>query len=168
MKRIILLVLILSAAAPHAAAAQAPDSMQAAAERAESRVSRVVSIGKWATLGVAAAGAAWGFSESARADDMYRSLERACQADVERCASRTPDGGYTDAALEATYQDVLSVDRTTRRALFVGQAALLTSAVLFVLDLRHDPGRPDIEYEPDRIRLAPGARGGVELRLQFE
>lgn len=167
MKRSTLLGVILFAAAPQAAA-QSADSMQAAAERAESRVSRVVSIGKWATLGVAAAGAAWGFSESARADDMYRDLERACQEDVERCASRTPDGGYTDASLEATYQDVLSVDRTTRRALFIGQAALVTSAVLFVLDLRHDPGRPDIEYEPDRLRLAPGSRGGLELRLEFD
>ena len=168
MKRIIFLILILLAAAPLAAAAQSADSMQAAAERAESRVSRVVSIGKWATLGVAAAGAAWGFSESARADDLYHDLERACQEDPERCASRRPDGGYTDATLEATYQDVLSVDRTTRRALFIGQTALLTSAVLFVLDLRHDPGRPDIEYEPDRIRIAPGARGGLELRLEFD
>ena len=168
MKRSAWLCAILVAGAPHLAAAQAPDSMQAAATRAEARVSRIVSVGKWATLGIATASAAWGFNESARADDLYRGLERACQADAERCASRTASGGYTDPELEADYQDVLRVDRTTRRALFIGQAALLTSAVLFVLDLRHDRGRPDIEYEPERVRLAPGANGGVELRLRFE
>lgn len=164
----VLFAAVLIVTLPGASAAQRPDSMEAAAARAEARVSRVIGVAKWATLGVAAAGAAYGFRQSERADDLYQDLERACQADPERCGSRTDDGAYADPQLEADYQAVLDIDRSTRRALFVGQAALLTSAVLFVLDLRGDDDRPDVLYEPPRVRLAPGADGGVELRLQFE
>lgn len=161
-------VALLTVALPAAAAAQQPDSMQAAAARAEARLGRVIGVAKWATLGVAAAGAAYGFRESERADDLYHDLERACEADPERCGSRTEDGAYSDPALEADYQTVLDIDRSTRRALFVGQAALLTSAVLFILDLRGDDERPDVLYEPPRVRLAPTPGGGLEVRVLFE
>ena len=168
MRRTLLFALSVSAVLPAATAAQRPDSMDAAAARAEARVSRIVGVAKWATLGVAAAGAAYGFRQSERADDLYQELERACQADPDRCGSRTDGGAYTDPALESDYQAVLDIDRSTRRALFVGQAALLASAVLFVLDLRGDDDRPDVLYEPPRVRLGPGADGRVELRVRFD
>jgi hypothetical protein len=168
MRRALAVAALLAVALASAVTAQQPDSMQAAAARAEDRMGSVIGVAKWAALGVAAAGAAYGFRESERADDLYQDLERACQADPLRCSSRTDGGAYSDPALEADYQTVLDIDRSTRSALFVGQAALLTSAVLFILDLRGDDERPDIPYEPPQIRLAPGAGGGLELRLQFD
>lgn len=150
----------LCAAMPIAAQQPAPDSMRAAAQRAGQRVSAFVRVGKWITLGVAAGGAAYGFSESERADDLYAALERDCQADPDRCRARDGDA-YTDADLEARYQDVLRIDRRTRQALFVSQASLLTSAILFIIDLRADKPRPDIPYDP-KLRLSPA---GLEVRL---
>jgi hypothetical protein len=143
------------------------DDARAAAQRAEGRISAVVSTGKWVTLGVAAVSAVYGFSESRRADELYDELERDCQAAPDLCRQRTGDGAYLDADLEARYQDVLGIDRRTRQALFVTQASLLASAVLFVLDLRHDDDRPDVPYDPPRLRLSPDAHRALRLEARL-
>lgn len=154
-------------AAPYALAALSADSAHAAAQRAERRISAFVSTGKWVTLGVAAASAVYGFSESRRADDLYDDLERDCQEAPDLCRQRTDDGSYLDAGLEERYQDVLDIDRRTRQALFVSQASLLASAVLFVLDLRRDDDRPDVPYEPPRLQLRPDEHGGLRLEARL-
>lgn len=149
-------------AGPVAAQQPEPDSMRAAAGRAERRVSTLVRVGKWVTLGIAAAGAGYGFSESEHADDLYAALERDCKADPERCRGRDGDA-YADPEFESRYQQVLRIDRRTRQALFVSQASLLASAVLFLLDLRAEAPRPDIPYDP-KLELAPT---GLEVRLRL-
>ncbi|MGH7444735.1 MAG: hypothetical protein ACREKM_07660 [Longimicrobiales bacterium] len=142
-----------------------PDVAHAAAQQAERRVSAVVSVGKWVTLGAAAATAVYGFSESRRADDLYDELERDCQSNPDTCRGRDERGRYLDAEFESRYQDVLGIDRRTRQALFVSQASLLASAVLFVLDLRGDTSRPDVPYTPPRLRVVPSPDGRLDVGL---
>lgn len=144
-----------------------PAHAHAAAQQAERRVSAVIGIGKWVTLGAAAASAVYGFSESSRADDLYNALEVDCQANPDTCRGRDPSGRYLDSDFEQRYQDVLSIDRRTRQALVVSQVSLLASAILFVLDLRSDTTRPDVPYTPPQLRLTPaGLEASVEVKIR--
>lgn len=129
---------------------------------------RPMVIVKWGALLGGGAAAAYGFIRNREADDLYRDLELACNADRAVCALRTPDGAYADPTLEALYQDVLAHDRASQRALIAGQAGVALAVVLFLLDLRSDDRPADIPYEPRRLQIAP-IRGGVSInaRLTF-
>ncbi len=69
---------------------------------------------------------------------------------------------------EKRYQDVLDIDDRTRQALFVTQASLLASAVLFVLDMSGDDTRPDVPYEPPtRLKILPSGMGALRLEARY-
>lgn len=124
---------------------------------------RPIAVAKWSTLIGAAGAAAYGFIRNDQADDLYRDLELACNADRAVCGLRTSDGAYADPQLEAMYQDVLDRDRTSQRALIASQVGVAIGVVLFLLDLRSDDRPEDIPYEPRRIELAPARGGGLTL-----
>ncbi|HUF49960.1 MAG TPA: hypothetical protein VMN60_03945 [Longimicrobiales bacterium] len=127
---------------------------------------RPVRVAKWSTVGVAVGAALYGLANNQRADDAYEQLERLCQADRTRCASRTAGGPYTDLVLEAEYQRIRVLDRRARTGLVVGQAAVAASVVLFILDLRNERAPPNIPFEP---RVGAAEDGGLLLsgRIRF-
>jgi hypothetical protein len=130
---------------------------------------RPIAVAKWGALAGAAGAAAYGFIRNDEADDLYRELELACNADRAVCALRTSSGAYADARLEAMYQDVVAHDRTSERALIASQVGVALGVVLFLLDLRSDERPADIPYEPRRFQIAPARGGGLTFhaRLPF-
>ena len=125
-----------------------------------------VHYGKWAT-----AAAALGFTmlaarENHNADDNWQQLRELCQADNTACQQR-PDGQYVNSAAELLYQKTLYYDRRARRRLIVGQVSLLTTAALFILDLRNQRrGPPNIPFHGLEVMAEPagdGARVGVRF-----
>jgi hypothetical protein len=111
-------------------------------------------------VGVSIGAALYGFSNNQQADDAYEELERMCQADLQRCAARTSSGAYIDATLEHEFQEIRSLDRRARTGLLVGQAAVASAVVLFILDLRNDRPPPNIPFDP---RIEPARDGGVAV-----
>jgi hypothetical protein len=128
---------------------------------------RPLKIGKWLAAAGAAGAAVYGFVRNGEADDAFTMLEEACDASPQRCVLRNAGGSYADAELERLYQDVLGLDRRARNGLILGQAAVVTSVVLFLLDLRNDVPPPDIPYSPPRLDVAPSRDGGLRLGLRL-
>jgi hypothetical protein len=128
---------------------------------------RPIAVAKWGALLGAAGAAAYGFIRNGEADDLFRALELACNANRAVCGVRTPDGAYADAALESMYQDVLAHDRTSQRALLASQVGVAVGVVLFLIDLRADDRPADIPYEPRRIDVAPARGGGISLSARL-
>ena len=125
---------------------------------------RPIAVAKWGALVGAAGAAAYGFVRNGEADDLFRELEVACNANRAVCGLRTPDGAYADAALEAMYQDVLARDRTSQRALLASQVGVGLGVLLFLIDLRAEDRPADIPYEPRRVEIAPARGGGLTVR----
>jgi hypothetical protein len=125
---------------------------------------RPIAVAKWGALLGAAGAAAYGFIRNDEADDLYRELESACNADRAVCLLRTTDGAYANAEFEALYQDVLARDRTSQRALLASQVGVALGVVLFLIDLRSDDRPENIPYEPRLIHVLPGRDGGLALR----
>lgn len=168
----IAVVLTAAALAPSEAAAQqvtarfAPAAAADAPATAPSAGRGLITVAKWGTLAGSAGLAVVGFLANAAADDDYDALERTCVDTPSRCASRTPEGAYTDADLEARYQDVLDADRRARAALLVSQVSLAASVLLFILDLQEAESPPNIPYVPPAVRVEPdGNRLKVGVRL---
>jgi hypothetical protein len=155
-------------AAPGAAPAQHREAwFEASATRDVPVLSgswRPLRIAKWATLAAGTASAGYGFSANRDADDRYVEIEQICQATPARCAG-SATGPYADPALEAMYQDVRALDRRSRMALIAGQVSLISSVVLFILDLRTDTAPPNVPYDPDRLRFVY-FRDGIGLHLR--
>jgi hypothetical protein len=120
-------------------------------------------VAKWTVAAATAGTALYGFVSHNRADDLYRELELMCVADAPRCLSRTSSGAYTDAELEARYQEMRDVDRRARSALLAGQVGVAASVVLFILDLRNRNGPANIPYEPPGLSLQRAPDGGYAV-----
>lgn len=100
-----------------------------------------------------------------RADENFHALERRCLDDNRLC-DLNASGTYSDAGTENLFQASLHYDRRARRWLFGGEAALLSSAAIFVWELTRHTSKPDnIPFEPEVRSLPYGT--GVGLRLQF-
>jgi hypothetical protein len=158
---------VLLMSAPAAVSAQKIDPRESEApvrDTVQPSPLRPLRIAKWTAVAGSAGAAAYGFFTNARADDRFRELERACQSDPVRCRDRLPDSRYRDPALEAEYQEILDLDRRSRRALIGGQIGIAASVVLFLLDLGNERRPPDIPYTP-RLDVAPTGNGGIEVRL---
>lgn len=144
--------------------ARAQDAPVTPAPTAWSR--SIVHYGKWATAATAVGLTIWAAREHASAQDSWRQLTALCRNDNSACQLRS-DGRYVDYAAELLYQRTTYYDRRARSRLIGGQVALLTSAALFIIDLRHQGGNPPnipfhglhLTAEPDR----DGARLGVRL-----
>ena len=122
-----------TAAAPPPAAAPAPY-----------RVAPAVSWGKWAAAAVAVGSTVLGIHQHNAGNNAYRELVLYCSGSV--LCSIGSDGRYLDAHAEGTYQRVVRDDRSARAWLIAGQLAALGSAVLFVLELKHEGGPPNIPF----------------------
>lgn len=100
-----------------------------------------------------------------RADERFNLLEQRCLVDNRLC-DLNASGGYSDGTSEAFYQQSLHYDRRARRMLFGGEAALIGSAAIFVLELTRRTTKPkNIPFEAEVRRLNQAT--GVGLRVQF-
>jgi hypothetical protein len=129
---------------------------------------RPLRIAKWTTLLGSAGAAAYGFVTNGRADDHYRELEMACTAAAALCRDRLPDGAFRDVDLEAAYQEVLDLDRRSRRALLAGQIGIAASVALFLLDLSNERPPDDIPYAPRGLEVAPRRDGALMIRVKLD
>ena len=128
---------------------------------------RALRLAKWSMVGVSIGAALYGFSNNQRADDAFEGLEEMCQADLLRCAARTPSGAYVDPVLESEFQEIRRLDRRARTGLLVGQAAVASAVVLFILDLRNGRPPPNIPYDGRTPRIEAARDGGVALVWRF-
>ncbi|MEX2285204.1 MAG: hypothetical protein WEE89_22145 [Gemmatimonadota bacterium] len=126
-----------------------------------------IRVGKWVTFGLAAGAASYGVLANRDADERYTDLERICEAAPERCGPRNAGGQYTDAALEREYREIVRLDDRAKLSLIAAQAALLSSVVLFVLDLPRNGSGEDIPYKPPRLQVGYDAQARVELRVRL-
>lgn len=128
----------------------------------------VVHYGKWASAATAVGLTIWAAREHSSAQDNWRQLLALCRADNAACQLR-PDGRYIDYTAELLYQRTTYYDRRARSRLIGGQVALLASAALFIIDLRHQGGNPpNIPFHGLEVSAQPLSGGArVELRLPF-
>ena len=109
--------------------------------------------GKWAAAALAVGATAFGVHQHNAGNNAYADL-------VEYCGGVTcsigPDGRYVDARAEATYQRVVRNDRSARVLIVGGQLAALGSAVLFVMELRHRTGPPNIPFNGLMVESSQG------------
>jgi hypothetical protein len=131
--------LIASATGPTTLAAQAAGTGKAPL---------IVKVGKWAFLGAAVVLGVQALRASNDAADAYDGLRALCLDAPARCAH--PDGAYVDPEAEGLYDRSLSADRRAQRAIYAGEAALIGSVALFIIDLRDDGSPPTIPYPGDR------------------
>jgi hypothetical protein len=130
----------------------------------EQRTPPVIRYGKWGSLALAAGFTALGIRTHNNADDAFRNLAAYCR--LQTFCAVGPDGRYTDPEAERRYGEVVSGDRWARAWLVSGQAALLGSVVLFVMELKRDRGPRNVPYSPLIMTSEPGgARVGLRLPL---
>lgn len=121
-----------------------------------------IKYGKWAAAAAAIGFTAMGIHAHHQADDDFRALADYCRTGG--ACTIGPDGRYADPAAEGRYREVVHGDRAARAWLVSGQTALVGSAILFVLELKHDRGPRNIPYSG--LVVEPGAFGTrLGLRL---
>lgn len=128
----------------------------------------VVHYGKWATAATAVGLTILAAREHGRAQNDWRQLLDLCQSNNAACQLRS-DGQYVDYDAELLYQRTTYYDRRARSRLIGGQVALLVSAAMFIIDLRHHGGdAPNIPFHGLELSVAPQGDGArLELRLPF-
>lgn len=132
-------------------------------QQVELRTPPVIRYGKWGGAALAAGFTVLGIKTHNNADDDFRRLAEYCRSQT-FCAIGS-DGRYTDAEAERRYREVVNGDRWARTWLVGGQAALLGSVVLFVMELKRDRGPRNIPYSP--LIVAPGVGGSTQLGLRI-
>jgi len=113
-----------------------------------------VRYGKWMAAALAVGTTVIGIREHNAGNDAYAALVHYCSQAI-TCTIAT-DGRYADATAEATYQQVVRDDRSARAWLVGGQVAAVGTAVLFVLELSHAGGPPNIPF--GGLFVEPGPR----------
>lgn len=151
---------------PRIEAVEGPASFAATPALDDGPAFTTLRVAKWTTLVGSVGSAAWGLWSHRRADERYAELERTCVSDPDRCAERNPDGSFVDGALEDAYQRVLSLDRRTRWAFVAGQAGVLASVALFILDMSGDDQPAVIPYTPSTLEVGPAGGGGLSLGIR--
>lgn len=123
---------------------------------------------KWATGGAAAWLTVLAVREHDRSERYRNRLLDLCRADSGQCAIGS-DGRYTNPLSEDLYQRSVRHDRRARTRLIGGQAALLVTVGLFLLDRkRGQEGPENIPLAPLEVAASPATGGGrVGLRLTF-
>jgi hypothetical protein len=165
MKRFVAGCAALLAAAP---ALAGQDSLGPRTQSPRGWTRPVVHYGKWLTAATAVGFTLLAAHEHDRANQSWQSLLGLCRTDNAACQVRG-DGQYVSYQAELLYQETLYYDRRARHRLLVGQSALLTSAALFLLDLRHEGGAPpNIPFGGAKLSLVPAGDGArLEMRLPF-
>lgn len=128
----------------------------------------VIHYGKWTTAAAAVGLTILAAREHDRANDHWQQLLALCNQSNATCAIG-PDDRYVSSQAELDYQQTLYFDRRARHRLLGAQLSLLTSATLFILDLRHRGGNPPnipfhgARLEPTAEPLGDGARVGMRI-----
>jgi hypothetical protein len=128
----------------------------------------VAHVAKWITAAGAVGLTVLAAREHNRANEYWDQLLALCYADVANCTLGV-DGRYESAEAEGLYGASVRYDDRARVRLIAGQAALLVTVVLFLIDRHGGVDRPDdIPFDPLRV-LPDRATGGVrvELRIPF-
>ena len=130
------------------------------------RIAPAIKWGKWAAAAFAVGATALAIHQHSAGNNAYADLVQYCGV-VATC-SIGPDGRYVDGQAEATYQHVVRDDRSARAWLVVGQLAALGSAVLFVLELRHQAEPPNIPFNGLLVETGGGiVRVGYRMPFRF-
>lgn len=160
-----LVPLLAVAAAPLGAQTPVPEG-QTPPPSGRSFIQRVAGPGKWVAGAASIALIALAVREHDRSNQSWDDLLAVCQADNERCEV-TPEGTYRDIEAERLYQESLYYDRRAQRRILGGQAALVVTGALLIVDLsvRRD-GTNNVPFDPDRAYVAPAKGGGVLLGLR--
>jgi hypothetical protein len=98
--------------------------------------------GRWITLAGSAALIGFAAERHAAGSDAFARLESLCTENLPACQITQGDAGpaYADPAAEAIYQEYARAERHARGLLMGGQAALLVTGVMFIVDLAYDDG----------------------------
>ena len=142
----------------------AQDSLRVAPQTTHTWTRAMVHYGKWATAASAVGFTILAAREHDTANRSWQRLLDLCRSDNARCR-QLPDGRYAAADAEALYQQTIYYDHRARQRLIVGQISVLTSAALFILDLRHQSGPPNIPFHGLKVTAEPTG-GGARLGLQ--
>lgn len=163
--RAMIVATTLAGLAPALAAQERPASPPASSQ---GWTRGAVHYGKWATAAVALGFTVLAARENQHADDSWQQLRELCRADNSACRQR-PDGQYVNSTTELLYQKTLYYDRRARRRLIVGQVSLLTTAALFILDLRYQRrGPPNIPFNGLELLAQPAGTGAhLGIRVPF-
>lgn len=162
-----LVPLLAVAAAPVAAQAPVPEG-QAEPPSGRSFIQRVAGPGKWVAGAASIALIAFAVREHERSNESWDALIGICDADTERCEVGS-DGTYRDVEAERLYQESLYYDRRAQRRILGGQAALVATGLLLIVDLsvRRD-GTNNVPFDPDQAYVAPAKGGGVLLGMRVK
>ncbi len=128
-----------------------------------------VHYGKWLTAGAAVALTALAAKEHRASRREWDQLLEICRSADDAC-TLAPDGRYLLYDAEVLYQHALYYDRRASHRLLGGQAGLLLTAALFILDRRRGEGDgPDnIPFAPLRVTANPAdGRVQVGMRIAF-
>ena len=125
-----------------------------------------IKYGKWGLLVVTAGFSLASSEANERANQSFDTLTDRCLRDPRLCTV-DDSGVYHDPASEELYQRTLRLDKSSRRFLVAGQAALLGAAAMFIYEFTRPPGTPD-----DNIPFAPlvqdmGNAVGVGIEVNF-
>lgn len=159
--------LLAVAAAPLAAQVPVPEG-QTQPPAGRSFIQRVAGPGKWVAGAASVALIVLAVREHDRSNESWDALIAICHADNESCEVGA-DGTYRDREAERLYQESLYYDRRAQRRILGGQAALVATGVLLIVDLsvRRD-GTNNVPFDPDRAYVAPATGGGVLLGLRVK
>jgi hypothetical protein len=159
--RLLVVAALVIAAVPAARPAFAQSDSAPAPPR---RAGPAITWGKWAAAAAALGTTALGIHQHNAGNGTFHTLVLYC-GQVATC-TLGPDGRYLDARAEATYQRVAHFDRSARLWLAVGQVAAVGSAVLFVLELKHETGPPNIPFNGITVESGNGVTR-VGYRIPF-
>lgn len=128
----------------------------------------VVHYGKWTTAAAAIGLTIMAAHEHDKANQSWDRLLALCQQDNASCQLRA-DGRYVDYQAELDYQQTLYYDHRARHRILGAQVSVLTSAALFILDLRHHNGNPpNIPFSGSRFELTAEPLGdGARLGMRW-
>lgn len=146
----------------------AQDSLAVAPRSPHAWTRPVVHYGKWLSAASAVGFTLLAAHEHDTANRSWQQLLALCRHDNAACQIGA-DGRYATYQAELLYQQTLYYDRRARHRLIIGQVSMLTSAALFILDLRHgDHNPPNIPFPGSKLELSAeptgdGARFGVRL-----
>lgn len=125
-----------------------------------------IKYGKWGLLAVTVGFNLASSEANERANSSFDALTSRCLSDPQLCTV-DDSGMYNDPTSEELFQRTLRLDKSSRRFLIAGQAALLGAAAMFIYEFTRPPGTPD-----DNIPFAPlvqdmGNSVGVGVEVNF-
>ena len=126
----------------------------------------IVHHGKWGAAALFVAATGIGLLEHRRANDAFDDLRTLCGTSAQ--CSIGQDGRYADPVAEAQYQKIVAGDRAARSWFIGGQVALAGTAALFVIELLHARGSPNIPYSGFIVKpTRDGTRIGIRLPIRM-